>query len=121
MAEQPSIRCERCGGTAVYRVEGSTQGYYCTACDWAVVTSFIPAIKKDTTLYDLRIHGGDHHSKPQIRTVAQVGGINVVEARKLLQQPAALVMRGMAEQIQHARTALSETGLTVVITPEFPW
>ncbi len=47
------INCEICGGEMEYRRDKTTQGWYCTNCEWNVITSFIEPIYEDATTYNV--------------------------------------------------------------------
>ncbi|HLO87738.1 MAG TPA: hypothetical protein VK203_22405 [Nostocaceae cyanobacterium] len=114
--------CEQCGSPMEVRREGSTQGLYCTNCDWSVVTTYIPAIILDETLYKVSILNGDAQNKQHIRAVAQIVNVNFLAARKLLQEQSPLIVfRGDAKEVVRVREVLSMAGLVYEITPEFPW
>lgn len=111
--------CEKCRGKAELRHQGSTQGIYCTQCDWAVVTTFFPEIKKDMTQYEVRITYGDASDESQIKAVASIAGINFLAARKLLKEPQPLVFSGRAVKVLEVKKDLEAVGLTCLISPEF--
>ncbi|MFN4291833.1 MAG: hypothetical protein ACK4E7_13275 [Permianibacter sp.] len=111
--------CEKCGAQAELRQEGSTQGIYCTKCDWAVVTTFIPEIKKDATKYEVRISGGDAHNEQQVKAVAAISGVNFLAAKKLLQELEPVVFAGRAVKVVEVRDVLEKAGITCRISPEF--
>ncbi|AFZ26623.1 hypothetical protein Cylst_4545 [Cylindrospermum stagnale PCC 7417] len=114
--------CEKCGSQMEIRQEGSTQGLFCTNCDWSIVTTYIPETQRDETLYEVSIINGDAQNKQHIRTVAQVANVNFLAARKLLQERSPFVVfRGNAKEVVRVREVLSMPELVYEITPEFPW
>ena len=113
--------CEKCGGELEYRQEGSVQGLFCKNCDWAVVTTAIPAVLQDDTPYEVRLAGGDPRNESHIKAVAQVSGVNFLSARTLLQQPDPLVFKGEAAKVVEIRRALQGAGLKYDIRPPFPY
>jgi hypothetical protein len=115
------IPCEKCGSPTVMRSEGSTQGLYCTKCDWSVVTTHIPEILLDTTVYEIRLTGGDYRNEEHVKTVAHVSGVNFLAARKLLQQKSPLVFTGLASRIVEIRKTLNSVNLKHQINPAFFW
>lgn len=117
---QPNT-CEACGQKVEFRREGSTQGLFCTNCDWALVTTYIPQIELDETLYSVRISGTDLHDKNHIRAVSAVTGLNFIAARKLLQQDRPLVFEGKAPKVLEVRDTLASAGLSYLITPRFDY
>lgn len=113
--------CEKCGGVMEARQEGSTQGLYCTKCDWSVVTTHIPEIKLDTTMYEVRISHGDYRNDQHVKAVAHVAGVNFLVARKLLQDTQPIVFNGEAVDVVRVREILVAVGMTCIISPEFRW
>lgn len=114
--------CPDCGGQIEIRVEGSTGGQYCMRCDWAVVTTHLPQIVYDANSYKLEIAGGDHRSEVHLRTVAQLLGVNWLEARKLLlEQVPFEILTDSATNVAKARDTLEDVGLRYTISPPFPW
>lgn len=114
--------CPQCGGQTELRREGSTQGLFCTKCDWSVVTTVLPDIFRDTSSYEVRVISGDFKNDRQLKAVAQVTGGNFLASRKLLQQAGNfLVFTGAAPDVVAVRDVLSAAGLELTIEPPFPW
>jgi hypothetical protein len=113
-------RCTRCGGDMEPRREGSAQGLFCKSCDWSVVTTQIPAILLDETIYEVRLMGGDFRNDAHVKAVAEVSGRNFLGARKQLQERESLVYKGQAPAVARAEAVLTAAGISVQITPPFP-
>jgi hypothetical protein len=117
---EPPGRCDACGGELEFRREGSVQGYYCKNCGWSVVTTYIPEVELDETIYQVRVSGADYHNEAQVRAVASAAGTNFIEARRLLKDdPHPLIFEGRANQVVKARAALVAVGLRFAISPQF--
>lgn len=114
-------KCEACGGEVEFRREGSTQGYYCKRCGWAVVTTYIPPIELDETKYQVRIADANYQDEKQVKAVSSVSGLNFLQARKLLQQKNPVVFEGEAPKVLKARDALIMAGLHCDISPPFSY
>jgi hypothetical protein len=71
-----TIKCEKCGAVAEYRVTGSTKGVFCTECDWAIVTTHIPKIQQDITKYKIVLLHADINNKHHIKAIADITGRN---------------------------------------------
>ena len=117
---QPS-KCEVCGGEVEFRQEGSTQGYFCKCCDWALVTTYIPQIQLDETTYEVFVTGGDYRNEQQVKAVSTASGLNFLAARKLLQLERSMVFQGEAAKVKEIRETLANVGLHLEISPEFPY
>jgi hypothetical protein len=102
------------------RREGSAHGLFCKSCDWSVVTTRIPAILLDETIYEVRLMGGDFRNDAHVKAVAEVSGRNFLGARKLLQERESLVYKGLAPAVARAEAVLTAAGISVQITPPFP-
>lgn len=113
-------RCTQCGSDMEARREGSTQGLFCKNCDWAVVTTYIPALLLDETIYEVRATGGDFHKNAHVKAVAEVSGRNFLGARKLLQEREPLVYTGKAPEVARAEAVLTAADIGIQITPPFP-
>ena len=113
--------CENCGGVMEPRREGRSEGMFCTKCDWAVVTTYTPPIMLDKTTYEVRIVGGNYRDALHVKTVAHLGGMNFLAARKLLRDPRPMIFKGRAPEVLQVRNKLAEAGLRSEISPEFRW
>ncbi len=118
---EEELVCPECGGLTQVLREGLTLGLSCTRCTWSVVSTCIPEIQLDYTSYEVRVGGGDYRNRPQIKLVADISGVNFLEARKLLQQTEPLIFSGRAVDVVPVREALNRAGLVCTITPEFRW
>lgn len=114
--------CPQCGSAIELRREGSTQGMFCTRCEWSVVTTVLPDILRDTSTYTVKVTQGDFRDDRHLKAVAQLAGVNMLASRKLLQQSGGFVVAtGSAREIAAARDELVSVGLGVSIEPPFPW
>lgn len=111
--------CEKCGGVMELRRAGSTQGLYCTQCDWAVVTTLFEEIRRDKKQYEVRITQGDVHNNEQVRAVASVAGVNFLAAIKILGESGSLVYTGRAVNVLQVKKGLESVGLRCVVSPDF--
>jgi hypothetical protein len=111
--------CEECGGEVEFRRQGSIQGLFCTHCGWSVVTTFIPEIKLDRSIYTVRVRTADFHNAGHVRAVASVASLNFPAARRLLQEEAPVIYQGMAPEVVRVRAVLADAGLATEITPVF--
>jgi hypothetical protein len=113
------IVCENCGSLT----EPRNGGIFCVNCDWSVVTTYIPEIVLDLTLYNVDITSGDYQNLEHIKTVSRISGVNFLIARKFLQRQSPFsVYKGLAINILEIREMLNKVGgLTYQINPIFPW
>jgi hypothetical protein len=115
-------KCPECGGALEARREGSTQGLFCTKCDWSVVTTYLPDVLRDTTSYQVSVTSADFKNDQHLKAVAHLTGINLLAARKLLQAPGDFVVfTGLAQEVTSVRDTLRAAGLGFKIEPSFPW
>ena len=97
----------------------STQGMFCKNCDWAVVSTFIPEIRRDIVEYELRVLGGDKHNYSHVRAVSSVMGVNFLEAREILENSRDAVFSGRAVDVLRVKKILDSSGVKYGINPYF--
>ena len=114
--------CQKCGGEAIWRQEGNTQGWFCAKCDWSMVTTCMPEILSDTTHYEVRAVYGDFRNIEHIKTVAQLMGVNFLVSRRLLKTGKVFVVfNGLAHHVIKVRDILKGVGMDLEIKPSFRW
>lgn len=114
-------KCEKCGSDAEYRIEGSTEGLFCTKCDWAIVTTYIPNIAQDITKYKVFLSAADFKNKDHIKVVSMVSNKNLLQARKMIQEKKPVLFEGEAIEVDKVRNALNSVGVKYEIDPTFPY
>jgi hypothetical protein len=114
--------CEKCGSPVECRRQGSTQGLFCTKCDWSVVTTHLPEIFLDELSYKVSVTSGDHKNSEHLKVIAKLTGANFLAARELLfAKNEFAVFMVKAPQVAEVRKELELAGLSYEITPSFPW
>jgi hypothetical protein len=120
-ADSNSI-CPKCGGALEVRRDASTQGLFCTKCDWSAVTTYLPEILRDTTTYEVMVKSGDFKNGRHLKAISQIADVNLLAARKLLQGPGDFVVfTGLAHKVKSVRDLLAAAGLEFETRPSFPW
>jgi len=114
-------KCEVCGGNLEFRVQGSTEGFFCTQCDWSVVTTSIPPIVSDIKKYQIYLLSADYQNKEQIQAISKVANVNFLQARKMMQKRRPLLFEGKAIDVEKNRTILNEFSIQYEIIPYFPY
>ena len=114
-------KCEECGSDTEYRVEGSTEGFFCTKCDWALVTTRISEIAQDIVKYKMFLLSADKNNKEQIKALSKVANINFLQARKISQEEKPLLIEDEALVIDEARKLFDGLSIEYVIEPKFPY
>jgi hypothetical protein len=117
-----SKKCELCGHPVEFRREGNTQGLFCTSCDWALVTTYIPEIELDETIHSVFLKDVDSPvTTQQIRLVSELSGKNFLESKTLLSTAKSLVFEGGAPSVVSTVKRLKEASLMWRIEPEFKY
>ncbi len=117
-----TLVCPDCGGPLEGFQEGLSGGARCAVCGWSVVTTALPGILRDRTRYEVHVLGVDPHSHAQLRAIAGVMGLNLLQVRKGLEQPRTfLAFSGTAAEVSRVRDAFRECGLRFEIRPDYPW
>lgn len=120
MDKMSSLACEVCGGRLEVFNEGSAQGLKCVNCEWSLVTTQIPEIRVDEQEYDVRCDG-DFKSVAHIKAVAEVSGLNFLEAREALKGGHFVVFSGQAVDVLRVKEILGSVGVWYSIEPDFKW
>ncbi len=114
-------KCEECGIETEFRVEGSTEGFFCTQCDWALVTTRIPKIVSDIAKYKMYLLFADPKNKKQIKALSKVANINFLQTRKMTKDEKPLIIEGRALEIDKARNLFDSLSIKYEIEPDFPY
>ncbi len=114
-------KCEECGADSEYRVEGSTEGFFCTQCDWALVTTRISEIAQDVTKYKMYLLSADTGNKEQVKALSEFANLNFLQARKLTEKERALIFEGEALEVDKARSVFNQLSIEYEIEPKFPY
>ena len=78
-----TMQCPKCGANATVTIEDSTQRIKCTNCDYDVVTTFIPEIEIDETLYTIKITSSNY-SLDFIKSLSKITTLNFISVKKML-------------------------------------
>lgn len=114
------MTCERCGEKLEVFRQASTQGLRCPNCDWSALTTQIPGVQVDETVYEVRC-SGNYKNESHIRVVSEITSLNFLMSRKALQEGVFIVFSGRAREALRVRNVLSSVGLTYRVSPEFIW
>ena len=113
--------CEFCGCPLIHKIEGSTQGLFCTSCGkWGAVTSYIPLVETDETLYHLYLTNGDPRNINHIRAISKISTKNFKESKELLNTSNAEIYSGVATDVKVVVDELEQARLKYLIQPLFP-
>lgn len=115
------MKCEECGADAEFRVEGSTEGFFCTKCNWSLVTTRIPTIAQDITKYKMFLLSANPHNKEQVKALSEIANINFLQARKMAQEKRPLIIQDEALVIEKARKLFDKLSIHYEIEPDFPY
>lgn len=117
-----ALQCEHPDCEAETKVEGSTQGLYCTKCQkWLVAATYIPPIDSDTQEYRVILESGDFRNTEHVKAISSVSNVNFLQARNVLREAAAEVIKDKARTVQTAVSLLDSVGIRYRIEPDFPY
>ena len=114
-------KCQKCGAETEYRIEGSNEGFFCTKCDWSVLTTHMPKIAQDITNYKVFLSAANFKNKDHVRVVSKVANKNLLQARKMIQERRPVLFEGEAMDVNKVRNALKSAGVRYEIEPTFPY
>ena len=115
------VICDKCGREMNYKIESSTQGWFCDYCGWNIVTSFIKPIDEDTETYCIFICNDNEKSIRKIKCIAQISGENYVKAKELLNSDGSLLCKGDAKSVKQTIQMLVQNKIRFTVEPEFPY
>ncbi len=116
------LACPDCDAALESFQDGLSGGARGPVCGWSAVTTMLPGILRDTTRYEVRVLSADPRSHAQLRAVAGVMGLNLVETRKGLEARRGFVaFNGTAAEVLRVRNSFRDCGLKFEIRPDFPW
>lgn len=104
-----------------HRIKGSTQGLFCEKCGWNVVTTYIPPIKRDATIYQVFVYKNCRPSIDQIKIISKICNRNYLEVRRMLAEQQALIYEGCAETVLTVIESLEKESVLYEICPPFPY
>lgn len=114
-------KCEKCGADTEYRIEGSTEGFFCNQCDWALVTTRISEIAQDITKYKMYLLSADPNNKEQVKLLSEVANVNFLESRRMAKEKRPLIIQDEALVIDKARKVFDKAFIRYEIEPNFPY
>ena len=119
---EPEDICPKCGGNLVFFRQNSTQGYYCSKsdCQYSCVTTYLPEIVKDTTIYEVYITSLGTNWKQNIVFLALNFNLNIQEARKF-KIPGQLLLKADAVKVFEIRQRLRDRKINIVIKPKYKY
>ncbi|WP_372050472.1 hypothetical protein PJ900_00580 (plasmid) [Tistrella mobilis] len=116
--------CQRCGRLMIPHHDATTRGLICPTCGWSVVSTALSAVLTDDRPWRLFAAGFPTTDRDRLKALAEVRGINLVEAAKLVRAmgpaPDTPVFEGRASELVQHMARLREAGITVATDPGFP-
>ena len=114
-------RCEECGAITEHRVEGSTEGFFCTKCSWSLVTTVMPEIDADITKYKIYLLFANVHNKDHVKALSEVANANFLQAMKMAKKDRSLIFEGEALEVKKVIKILNKLSIKYEIIPKFPY
>ena len=113
------MKCPKCNSNIIVTIEGSNNIVRCENCDYEVVTTYIPLIKFDETIYRLTILNNEG-TVSQVKAVSKSLGCNFVDSKKILVQ-GNYTYEALASDIIDKKKLLDEASVLYKIEPEFKY
>lgn len=113
--------CPECGQPQIVAEQGLSLIAHCTACGWMVATTNPNHPFHDRTPYTLWATPGALGTTTAIARLSVALGIGVKRARDLITQNLPVAEDQLAHEVIRLHQLLSQAGLELRITPDFPW
>ncbi len=113
--------CPECGQPQVVSAQGLSLIARCPACGWMVATTNPDHPFHDRTRYTVRVEPGHLGTAAAIARLSVALGTGVKQARDLIGQNLPVAEDIPAHEVIRLHPLLSQQGLHVTITPDFPW
>lgn len=113
--------CPECKSATVSKIEGDTLLIECPECGWLIVSSCIDPIYEDTTEYEILIGANNQTTKDLLKVVTSIAGSNFISAKKIIESPGTILIKGQAPQIKEAAINLLKAKMNFDIVPNFPY
>lgn len=115
-------KCDLCGNSLIAKRSGLNSGLFCEKCgSWSIVTTCLPEIFGDLTVYSVFVVGIRNPSKDQVRCIAKVGGFNFLRACEVLSSAENAIFEGKAVEVVEKLRILEEHKIVWRTQPEFPF
>lgn len=117
-----SGQCDVCGSPLGIHLKGLCKIIRCGGCGREfAVSSHIPAICLDPTVYRLSLKNGDSNNIEHIKIIAETTKLNFVETKKLMQSTSPEIFAGRAVDALKVKTKLKHAGLITEVSPPFQY
>ncbi len=113
--------CPACGAELEGFIEGSCMGQRCPTCGRAVVATYLPPIQLVEREYAITLLPGCPPTKDSLKAVSRLMMCNYLAARRMIQGAPTTLYSGRASEILEHKRALEEAGVSIAITPDFPY
>lgn len=113
--------CPECGSDTISRIEGSSLVIECPKCGWSVATSHIDPIFEDETVYTVTVANGNVPDKAALKAVSSVIGENYIAAKRALESPGTVLLRGRAPEVRECVDRLTDSNVAFEVSPRFPY
>lgn len=115
-------KCPDCGSSdVVAHIEGLCLICECNACHWSAVTTQLPEILLDESVFKVQIDIKKSDRKRAILALKQYRGVSLQEARNLCANEYVDIIEGKAFNIVQYVHDLKTQNLTLIINPEFKY
>ncbi len=115
------IICEKCGTEMIPIDADKPVGMTCPKCGWGWATTYIDPLQEDDTIYVVSLTEGNTATKEAIKTVAKISNKNFVQAKKMIENPPAVVYAGKAVEVKDILILLESQSMTYSVIPDFPY
>lgn len=123
--------CEKCGAEMIDRSTGESVFIECPNCGWGWATTTYDPRLDDETAYEIWLCPGNAQSPENLRLIAEIANINVLQAKRMLgnEEPVMLYKacgeaaaeQSRVQRVQSIAGKLADAGISYYITPDFKY
>ena len=110
--------CTKCRNEMEYKIENNTQGWYCSKCTNAIVTSYISKIDLDETKYEVILLENNDINIDNIKMLSKLTGDNFIKSKEILSN-GGIGFSGLARDIDNKIKILKEYKIKYLVKPKY--
>lgn len=115
------MECEECGNIMNPFMDDKhwELGWRCPFCGWSVVTTYVPEIYADATVYSLYITNRSEINVDKIKLLSEIAKVNFLTSRQMLEGKEVCVLKAKAPEMKERIDKLQKLEIDFMVRPMF--